>query len=306
MSEPKIRAVGASVGVEISAGQVSNLLIPHQEPCQAEARAVRGAGLGSSPWQHLDDTATRVNGQPQYCHVLCNPLYTAYQTTAAKDRQTVLDVLQGGAPRQFLLNAEAEAWLGQTGVARWVREAVARRPHDQRWTAAELDALLATHLPRLGPQQARWVRDALAVAAYHAQTAWPVVDLLVVDDAPQWTGVTPHLALCWIHEGRHYKQLGPAIALYRRHLDRFLTRFWRYYAQLRAYPATPTAAGMIALRVGMTLPTVAPMPVCTSGIAATHLWMNGRRATLANWSSALCSTGTPCTHTFTRPCSGTV
>jgi hypothetical protein len=250
MSEPKIRAVWASVGVEISAGQVSNLLIQHQESFHAEARAVLGAGLGSSPWQHLDDTATRVNGQNQYCHVLCNPLYTAYQTTAAKDRQTVLDVLQGGAPRRFLLNAAAEAWLGQTGVARWVREAIARLPHDQGWTAAELDALLATHLPRLGPQQARWVRDALAVAAYQAQTAWPVVDLLVVDDAPQWTGVTPHLALCWIHEGRHYKQLSPAIALHRRRLDRFLTRFWRYYAQLRAYQAAPAAAARVRLRAG--------------------------------------------------------
>ena len=35
--------------------------------------------------------------------------------------------------------------------------------------------------------------------------------------------------------------------------------------------STPTAAGMIAPRVGITLPTVAPIPQCTSGIAATHL-----------------------------------
>ena len=34
--------------------------------------------------------------------------------------------------------------------------------------------------------------------------------------------------------------------------------------------STPTAAGMMALRVGMTLPTVAPSPQCTSGIAASH------------------------------------
>jgi hypothetical protein len=43
--------------------------------------------------------------------------------------------------------------------------------------------------------------------------------------------------------------------------------------------STPTAAGMIAPCVGMTLPTVAPLPWCTSGIAATHLWMNGSWAT---------------------------
>ena len=33
--------------------------------------------------------------------------------------------------------------------------------------------------------------------------------------------------------------------------------------------STPTAAGMIALFLGITEPTVAPMPRCTSGIAAT-------------------------------------
>jgi hypothetical protein len=33
--------------------------------------------------------------------------------------------------------------------------------------------------------------------------------------------------------------------------------------------STPTAAGMMAPSVGMTLPTVAPMPQCTSGMAAT-------------------------------------
>ena len=34
--------------------------------------------------------------------------------------------------------------------------------------------------------------------------------------------------------------------------------------------STPTAAGMMAPCVGITLPTVAPLPRCTSGMAATH------------------------------------
>jgi hypothetical protein len=241
MSEPKIRAVFASVGIQISAGQVSNLLIQHQEPFHAEAAAVLAAGLRSSPWQHLDDTPTRVNGQNHACHVLCNPLYTAYQTTAAKDRPTVLDMLQGGAPRRYLLNEEAAAWLAATGVAQWVQRAVAQLPRDQVFTGPDLDALLARHLPALGPQQARWVHDALAVAAYHAQTDWPVVQLLVCDDAPQWHGVTEALALCWIHEGRHYKKLWPEIAAHRALLDDVLTRFWTYYGELRAYREAPRA-----------------------------------------------------------------
>ncbi|MNH28584.1 hypothetical protein D3C79_887620 [compost metagenome] len=39
--------------------------------------------------------------------------------------------------------------------------------------------------------------------------------------------------------------------------------------------STPTAAGIIAPRVGITLPMVEPLPRCTSGITARCLKMNG-------------------------------
>src|ERR1700739_3787171 len=60
--------------------------------------------------------------------------------------------------------------------------------------------------------------------------------------------------------------------------------------------STPTAAGIIAPLVGITLPTVAPMPQCTSGIAATHLKMNGSCATFSSCLRASSSRGTPFVH----------
>ena len=58
MTEPKILEWFRQVGVQISAGQISNLLIKGQHQFHAEKDAVYQAGLSSSPWQHLDDTAT--------------------------------------------------------------------------------------------------------------------------------------------------------------------------------------------------------------------------------------------------------
>jgi hypothetical protein len=57
--------------------------------------------------------------------------------------------------------------------------------------------------------------------------------------------------------------------------------------------STPTAAGMIAPRVGITLPIVEPLPRCTSGITARWRKMNGRRAVLISCRrAASSSTGT--------------
>ena len=68
--------------------------------------------------------------------------------------------------------------------------------------------------------------------------------------------------------------------------------------------STPTAAGITAPWVAITLPTVAPMPLWASGITATHLWMNGIEATLRSCFSASGSKATPTVHALIgTPCS---
>src|SRR5882672_3905081 len=239
MSEPKVAELLRSVGVQISDGQVSNLLIKDQAAFHAEKAALYQAGLASSPWQHLDDTSTRVNGQNGYCHIVCNPLYTAYFTTATKDRLTVLDVLTNYRPRRFLVNAEALGYVEMYGLSAVRRRQLAQVPCGVILDEATLQGLLEVHLPGLGPQQRKWILDALAVAAYHAELEFPVVRLLVCDDAPQFTLVTEELALCWVHEGRHYKKLVPYVSRHRALVEDFVQRFWTYYDQLLTYREQP-------------------------------------------------------------------
>jgi len=247
MSEPKVAELLRSVGVQISDGQVSNLLIKDQTAFHGEKDALYQAGLSSSPWQHLDDTSTRVNGQNGYCHIVCNPLYTAYFTTTAKDRLTIIDVLTNHRPRRFLVNAEALGYLKALGLSTVRHRQVGQLPCGVRMDDVTMQAVLETHLPGLGPQQRKWILDATAVAAYHADVEFPVVRLLVCDDAPQFTLVTEELALCWVHEGRHYKKLMPYISRHRALVEAFVQRFWTYYDQLLAYRERPAAAAAARL-----------------------------------------------------------
>lgn len=64
-TEPKIAAFLSQFGISIADGQISNLLIKDQATWQAEKEAVWRVGLESSQWQHMDDTATRVDGENQ-------------------------------------------------------------------------------------------------------------------------------------------------------------------------------------------------------------------------------------------------
>ena len=240
MSEPKILELLHTVGMSISAGQLSDFLIQDQEQFHAESAAVVRAGLASSPWQHLDSTGTRVNGKNQQCHVLCNPLYTAYCTLATKDRLSLLRVLQGGADPIFRLNELALTLLKQLGVAqKWCQQLTQLLPQEQDWNETKLDELLDEHLPKLGAKLRKLIKDGLAIAAYRTQTVYPVVELLVCDDAPQCNWLTVELALCWIHEYRHYKKLIPRIPYHRKTLDSFKESFWKLYRQLLAYRQNP-------------------------------------------------------------------
>lgn len=242
MTEPKIHAWFQQLGVQISTGEISNLVIKDQGRFHQEKDAVYEAGLRSSPWQHMDDTATRVNGQNYHCHIVDNPLHTTYLTLPAKDRLSVIDVLRNGQARLFRYTADAETWLEAAGVSAVTRRKLAGLPRDQDLDEATLTRLLATHLPGLGSQTRKWVLDALAVAAYQAQLEWPVIQTLVCDGALQFTWITDEVGGCWVHEGRHYKKLLPTVPLHQHLLDTFLTEFWTFYAALLAYRQQPTTA----------------------------------------------------------------
>jgi hypothetical protein len=64
--------------------------------------------------------------------------------------------------------------------------------------------------------------------------------VLLSDDAPQFRDISAEHALCWVHEGRHFKKLIPVVDYHRQLTDDFLTRFWDFYHQLQDYRSQPS------------------------------------------------------------------
>jgi len=240
ISEPKILDLYDNIGIQISAGELSTLLIKDQDTFHAEKVAVCEAGLESGPWQHTDQTSTRVDGQEQHCNIVCNPVYTIYTTTPGKGRLNVLDVLRNGRERRFRLNEEALSYLEAVPLSKAVHSWLWGECSDQDWDEKTFTTRLDTRWPKLGGPQRQAILNAAAVAAYHAEKDGPIVRLLVCDDAPQYDGLAAEMAQCWVHEGRHYKKLMPVFVHHLELLTEFRKQFWKFYDELLAYQQHPT------------------------------------------------------------------
>jgi hypothetical protein len=249
MSEPKIGEFLENFDVQVSAGSISNILTNSASDFEQDYHDVLVAGLSSTTYQQTDDTSARVKGEFWHTHILCNPFYTLYSTRPHKDRLAVLGVLQNTDELQFRLGQETLKLL-QTEFSipeKWQQQIAGLG--EVEFAAPEFKTLLDDWFGERNQQLRTTIEHASAIVSYRHQSSVPVVRTLVCDDAGQFKLLTDKLALCWIHEGRHYEKLSPVVGRHADALDAFLERFWKHYASLQDYRAGPAEALAAKLRL---------------------------------------------------------
>ena len=240
MSEPKIGEFLANFDVQVSSGSLSNILTATASDFESDYHDVLLAGLSSTAYQQTDDTSARVQGAFWHTHILCNPFYTLYSTRPHKDRLAVLAMLQNTNEPRFRLGSETLALLQAEFLPlpeKWRAKLTALG--EVELASSELKHLLDEWFGDRNQQLRIALEQAAAIVYYRHQTAVPVVRTLVCDDAGQFKLLTQKLALCWIHEGRHYEKLSPVAGRHADALAAFQDRFWNYYAALQDYRAGP-------------------------------------------------------------------
>lgn len=249
VSEPKIKEFLESVGVSISEATISRMLTQNNDHFHQEKAAIVQAGLAATVYQQIDETGARVKGQNHYTHILGNPYYTAYFTIPHKDRLSVLDILQGGRTRSYCFNDEAFALLATFRIS----QKLTAQLHELAFGKV-LDDIQMTQLlqqlfpdPNQGKNNRTRIREAGAIAAYHQQTDFPIIPVLLSDDAPQFKHLTQEQALCWVHEGRHYKKLQPVVPDHQQQLTDFRGQYWDYYRDLLQFKQNPTQEQVASL-----------------------------------------------------------
>jgi hypothetical protein len=233
VTEPLLLEQLWEYGIDISAGQLHNLLTAAKDRFHQEKAEVLAAGLAASSYVGSDDTGARHQGHNGYCTAIGNDLFASFESSDSKSRLNFLHVLQG-PQRDYALNATTRAYWERQKLPQAVCARLTQGPQafagDDAWNArlAELaitderHVRLATEGALLGGLIARGVSPALVVLS---------------DGAPQFV-ILVHAA-CWIHAERPLAKLVPHNEEHRAAIAKVRTAVWELYQDLKAYREQP-------------------------------------------------------------------
>ncbi len=241
MAQPKIRELLENCGIDISQSTISRILTNDETGFNQEKKDIFRAALEHTPYHQIDDTTVRVNGKNYYSQIFCNPYYTAFFTVPRKDRLTILDLLLCGRERTSRFDQKAFCLMADFKVSKKMTAQLRDLTEDKEISEEEMQLLLQKVFKKgKGKNTKARIMEAAAIASYHRQIDVPIVDILLADDAPQFKKIVEELALCWIHEGRHYNRLDPVVPCSVDALKDFKTCFWNFYGDLPKYKQNPS------------------------------------------------------------------
>jgi hypothetical protein len=225
------------IGVDISAGQLSNLLIGNNADFHKEKEDLLTVGLEVSPYVNVDDTGARHQGQNGYCTFVGNELFSWFESTATKSRINFLRLLRAGHT-DYVINADAAAYWQLRGLPRAVMEILNA---DQPKVFAD-DPQWHQYLEQKGIKRARHIQIATEGALFASVLEHGVSrDLIIVSDDAGQFNVLLH-ALCWIHAERSINKITPVSDKGKEDLERVRGKLWGLYEDLKAYKVNPDAA----------------------------------------------------------------
>lgn len=244
---PRLAALLQSVGLSISEREIQRLLTEKHDGFLDETRDVLRTGLQTSSWISVDDTGARHKAKNGYCTQIGNEHFTWFGTRATKSRLNFLDLLRAGHT-DFVLNETAFDYMRSHALPAMLIASLAAQPErvfaNQAAWSAQLDRLEFTGLTTT-PDPVQIATEGAIWGSIHAHDF--LRDAVVLsDDAGQFE-VGQH-ALCWVHAERLVHKLDTFTEPHRAAQQKVRKLIWNFYADLKAYKASPDKRRRLALR----------------------------------------------------------
>jgi hypothetical protein len=235
VTQPLLLGLIRDLGIDISAGQLNEILTEDKEEFHLEKAGILSAGLAVSAFIQTDDTGARHEGKNGYCTCLSNDLFAFYSSSPSKSRINFLSILRAGH-EDYLLNADASDYIAKYNLPKkfidsLVGEQTQSFPDQNAW---------ASHLASLGITSPRHVQIATEAALLASALAHGLSKELVIlsDDAGQFN-ILLH-ALCWVHAERTINKLIGFTDEQRAAISQVRDQIWTLYQKLKEYKLSPS------------------------------------------------------------------
>ena len=235
VTQPLLLDLIRDLGVDISSGQLNEILTEDKEEFHVEKAGILSAGLTVSGFIQTDDTGARHEGKNGYCTCISNDLFAFFSSSPSKSRINFLGILRAGH-EDYLLNADAADYMATYNLPKKVIELILG-------TETQLFAdqkAWACHLEILGITSPRHVQIATEAALLASAVAHGLSRDLVIlsDDAGQFN-VLIH-ALCWVHAERTVNKLIGFTDEQRAAVAAARDQIWTFYQKLKEYKLSPS------------------------------------------------------------------
>lgn len=223
------------IGILMSAGQLSNILIQNKESFHQEKDELLSAGIAATGQIKVDDTGARHDGQNGYSTIIGNEYFTYIVSTDSKSRINFFEILHGSDPR-YLINEDAVAYIETIKPLSWLGGHLFVNARDSSMNSEEFKQfLLEGNI--VSENDVRLVTEATLFA--HLINKGVPKDLGVHgDDAGQFDAFVR--SLCWIHEERHYRKLIACDEKMREVIEEIRGKIWDLYRGLLNYKLNPS------------------------------------------------------------------
>lgn len=124
VTQPLLLEQLREIGVDISAGHLSNILVENNDDFHQEKDGILAVGLDVSPYVNVDDTGARHQGKNGYCTHIGNEWFSWFESTATKSRINFLRLLRAGRT-DYVINSDAVDYWESHKLARPVIEILA-------------------------------------------------------------------------------------------------------------------------------------------------------------------------------------
>ena len=242
VTEPLLFAQLKEIGVLISEGQLSNILIQGKEAFHEEKNELLRAGMAADEQVKVDDTGARHRGKNGYSTIIGNEFFTYIVSTASKSRINFLQILHGAEPR-YLVNEDTADYIETLKPSYWLKGYILLQSQEQSMNRAEWEKfLLEANIKAEG--DIKLVTEA-ALFANLIDSGVPRNLGVHGDDAGQFNVFDR--SLCWVHEERHYRKLIPFDETARQAIEQVRGEIWDLYRGLQEYKLVPSESLKLSL-----------------------------------------------------------